>query len=122
MRVLRHLAGRHRTRGTNRALGLLLAFNAGAVNAGGFLAVNLYTSHMTGFLSLLADSLVLGNMALVLSAVGILWAFLSGAGKPRGGQRAVRYRAPGLLRRHQSAVQSSFPSRPPGSSERRFHT
>ena len=80
MRVLRHLAGRHRTRGTNRALGLLLAFNAGAVNAGGFLAVNLYTSHMTGFLSLLADSLVLGNMALVLSAVGILWAFLSGAG------------------------------------------
>ena len=79
MRVLRHLAGRHRTRGTNRALGLLLAFNAGAVNAGGFLAVNLYTSHMTGFLSLLADSLVLGNMALVLGAVGALLAFTSGA-------------------------------------------
>ena len=80
MRVLRHLAGRHRTRSTNRALGLMLAFNAGAINAGGFLAVHLYTSHMTGFLSLLADNLVLGNMALVLSAVGILWAFLSGAG------------------------------------------
>ncbi len=80
MRRLRHLTGRHRTPSTNRALGLLLAFNAGAVNAGGFLAVQLYTSHMTGFLSLLADNLVLGNMALVLSAVGILWAFLSGAG------------------------------------------
>ena len=80
MRVLRHLAGRHRTRSTNRALGLMLALNAGAINAGGFLAVHLYTSHMTGFLSLLADNLVLGNMALVLSAVGILWAFLSGAG------------------------------------------
>ena len=80
MRRLRHLTGRHRTPSTNRALGLLLAFNAGAVNAGGFLAVQLYTSHMTGFLSLLADNLVLGNMALVLSAIGILWAFLSGAG------------------------------------------
>ncbi len=80
MRRLRHLTGRHRTTSTNRALGLLLAFNAGAVNAGGFLVVQLYTSHMTGFLSLLADNLVLGNMALVLSAVGILWAFLSGAG------------------------------------------
>lgn len=80
MRRLRHLTGRHRTSSTNRALGLLLAFNAGAVNAGGFLVVQMYTSHMTGFLSLLADNLVLGNMALVLSAVGVLWAFLSGAG------------------------------------------
>ena len=80
MRVLRHLAGRHRTRATNRALGLLLAVNAGAINAGGFLVVHLYTSHMTGYLSLLADNLVLGNLALVLSAVGVLWAFLSGAG------------------------------------------
>ena len=80
MRVLRHLAGHHRTRSTNRALGLMLAFNAGAINAGGFLVVGMYTSHMTGFLSLLADNLVLGNMALALSAVGILWAFLSGAG------------------------------------------
>ena len=80
MRRLRHLTGRHRTPSTNRALGLLLAFNAGAVNAGGFLVVHMYTSHMTGFLSLLADNLVLGNMALVLSAIGILWAFLSGAG------------------------------------------
>ncbi|RYF25974.1 MAG: DUF1275 domain-containing protein, partial [Comamonadaceae bacterium] len=36
MRLLRHLTGLHRTRATNRMLGLLLAFNAGAVNAGGF--------------------------------------------------------------------------------------
>ena len=80
MRLLRHLTGRHRTFATNRTLGLLLAFNAGAINAGGFLVVQMYTSHMSGFLSLLADNLVLGNMALVLSAVGVLWAFLSGAG------------------------------------------
>jgi len=46
MRRLRHLMGHRRTVASNRALGLLLAFNAGAVNAGDFLAVHLYTSHM----------------------------------------------------------------------------
>ncbi|BEU94607.1 DUF1275 domain-containing protein [Acidovorax sp. DW039] len=80
MRRLRHLTGHHRTVASNRVLGLLLAFNAGAVNAGGFLVVHMYTSHMTGFLSSLADNLVLGNMKLVLGAVGALWAFMSGAG------------------------------------------
>lgn len=80
MRVLRHLTARHRTRATNRALGLMLAFNAGAMNAGGFMAVHMYTSHMTGFLATLADSLVLGEIGLVLAAVGALWAFMSGAG------------------------------------------
>jgi uncharacterized membrane protein YoaK (UPF0700 family) len=80
MRRLRHLTGHHRTVATNRVLGLLLAFNAGAVNAGGFLVVHMYTSHMTGFLSSLADNLVMGNMKLVLGAVGALWAFMSGAG------------------------------------------
>ncbi len=80
MRRLRHLTGHHRTGSSNRVLGLLLAFNAGAVNAGGFLVVNLYTSHMTGFISMLADNLVLGNMVLVLSAVGPCWR--SSAGRP----------------------------------------
>ena len=79
-RVLRHLTARHRTRATNRTLGLMLAFNAGAMNAGGFMAVRMYTSHMTGFLATLADSLVLGDIALVLAAIGALWAFMSGAG------------------------------------------
>ena len=49
MRRFRHLTGQHRTSDSNRRLGLLLAFNAGAINAGGFLVVKLYTSHMTGF-------------------------------------------------------------------------
>ena len=80
MRRLFHLTGHHRTVASNQVLGLLLAFNAGAVNAGGFLVVHLYTSHMTGFLSSLADNLVLGQMKLVLGAVGALWAFMSGAG------------------------------------------
>ena len=79
VRRFRHLTGQHRTSTTNRRLGLLLAFNAGAVNAGGFLVVRLYTSHMTGFVSMLADNLVLGNTVLVLGAIGALLAFISGA-------------------------------------------
>jgi uncharacterized membrane protein YoaK (UPF0700 family) len=79
MRRLRHLTGQHRTPYMNRLLGGLLAFNAGAINAGGFLLVSMYTSHMTGFASLLADNLVLGNMTLVLGAVGALLAFTSAA-------------------------------------------
>ena len=79
MRRLRHLTGPHRTNATNRALGYLMAFNAGAINAGGFMVLHLYTSHMTGFLSMLADHLVLGNTALVLAALGALMAFMSGA-------------------------------------------
>ncbi|RYF30789.1 MAG: DUF1275 domain-containing protein [Comamonadaceae bacterium] len=79
MRRLRFLTGRHRTPAINRLLGLLLAFIAGAVNAGGFLVVHMYTSHMTGFVSLLADSVVVGNMALALGATGALLAFVTGA-------------------------------------------
>ena len=79
MRRLRLLTGQHRTASINLLLGGLLAFNAGAVNAGGFLVVAMYTSHMTGFASLLADNLVLGNMKLVLGAAGTLAAFIAGA-------------------------------------------
>lgn len=79
MRRLRHLTNRHRAPSTNRALGLLLAFNAGAVNAGGFLVLRMYTSHMTGFASQLADGLVLSNAKLVLNALGAILAFMAGA-------------------------------------------
>jgi len=79
MRRLRHLTGRHRIPSTNRALGLLLAFNAGAVNAGGFLVLHMYTSHMTGFASQLADGLVLANATLALNAMGAILAFIAGA-------------------------------------------
>ena len=79
LRPFSHLTGQHRTAATNRLLGGLLAFNAGAINAGGFLLVSMYTSHMTGFASMLADNLVLGNMKLVLGALGALLAFTAGA-------------------------------------------
>lgn len=79
MRELLLLSGQHRTPRLNGVLGSLLAFNAGAVNAGGFLVVAMYTSHMSGFVAMLADNLVLGQTTLVLAAFGALLFFVSGA-------------------------------------------
>ena len=75
----RSLTGHARTPGANRHLGVALAFVAGAINAGGYLAVREYTSHMTGIVSSAADHLVLGQTDLVLAAVGALLSFLLGA-------------------------------------------
>lgn len=76
---LRGLTGRHRTRSANRRLGALLAFNAGAINAGGFLAVQRYTSHMTGVVSAVADDLVLGAWVAAGAGALALLAFIGGA-------------------------------------------
>ncbi len=75
----RRLTGRDRTAHANRQLGVALAFVAGAINAGGFLAVRQYTSHMTGIVSTMADSLVLGDLNLVLASLGALLSFMLGA-------------------------------------------
>lgn len=75
----RFLIGHRRTVAGNRQLGFVLAAVAGALNAGGFLAVQQYTSHVTGIVSALADNLVLGRMALVVDAVVAVLAFLCGA-------------------------------------------
>lgn len=75
----RRLTGRTRTRRANRQLGLFLAFVAGAVNAGGFLAIKQYTSHMTGIVSSVADNLVLGNVLLAVAGIFALAAFIAGA-------------------------------------------
>ena len=74
-----NLTARDRTQRTNRQLGYLLAFVAGAVNAGGFLAVQRYTSHMTGIVSSIADDLVLGQLGLAIAGAAFLGAFIAGA-------------------------------------------
>lgn len=76
---LRRLAGKERSDKTNRHLARFLTFVAGAANAGGFLAVQQYTSHMSGIVSSMADHLALGNVALVLSGLGALLSFVAGA-------------------------------------------
>lgn len=76
---VRGLTGRHRTADNNRWLGLALAFTAGAINAGGYLAVRQYTSHMTGIVSSMADNLALGDTEMVLNGIGGLLSFVAGA-------------------------------------------
>jgi uncharacterized membrane protein YoaK (UPF0700 family) len=76
---LRRLTGKERTLEANRQLGLSLAFVAGAANAGGYLAVNQYTSHMTGIVSSMADDLALGSILPVLAGLGALLSFIAGA-------------------------------------------
>ena len=73
------LSSRVDTKRTALGTAFALAFVAGGINAGGFLAVRQYTSHVTGMVSSLADNLALGEFALVVdAAVGVL-AFLLGA-------------------------------------------
>ena len=61
------------------ALATVLAGLAGAANAGGFFALGQYTSHMTGYLSQMADNLViLGWKAVFVSALAVS-AFVAGA-------------------------------------------
>jgi uncharacterized membrane protein YoaK (UPF0700 family) len=77
---LRSLTDRYRTPQADRRLARYLIFIAGATNAGGFIAVGRYTSHMTGTVSAMADDLVLGA-ATGIMAIGLIAvaAFLSGA-------------------------------------------
>jgi len=76
---VRRLTGRSRSAESNLHLGFVLAFVAGATNAGGFLAVQQYTSHMTGIVSAMADNLALSHLGLVLDGLGALLSFLFGA-------------------------------------------
>lgn len=79
IRYARELTGISRSARSNIHLGAALAFVGGATNAGGFLAVKMYTSHMTGIVSTIADAVVLRQRALILTCVGALLAFLAGA-------------------------------------------
>ena len=60
-------------------LGAVLCFVAGAINAGGFLAVGMYTSHMSGVASSMADNAVLGQWLSVWIGLWSLLAFVGGA-------------------------------------------
>lgn len=71
--------GDARTASMNRQLAWSMAFVAGAVNAGGFLAVGRYTSHMTGVVSSLADGTALGDFATALSFFLMMLCFMGGA-------------------------------------------
>jgi uncharacterized membrane protein YoaK (UPF0700 family) len=79
IQFFKRLIGPQRTEAANLQLGLVLAFIAGATNTGGFIAVQQYSSHMTGLVSEMADNLAAGAYDLALSGVGGLASFIGGA-------------------------------------------
>ncbi|MEA5154344.1 YoaK family protein [Raineyella sp.] len=76
---LLEVAGARRTPELNRHLALLLALVAGILNSVGFVAVSVYTSHMTGLTATVADAIVLWRPAVVLSGVIAIASFVAGA-------------------------------------------
>ncbi len=76
---IRNLTAQTRTKRSDMQLGIILAFVAGAINAGGFLAINYYTSHMTGVVSSIADAIALHQWNIALMAVAFLLSFTCGA-------------------------------------------
>jgi uncharacterized membrane protein YoaK (UPF0700 family) len=73
------LVGHHRSETGDLMLATLLAAIAGAANAGGFFALGKYTSHMTGYISLLADNLAILDFAVAGVSMLAIGAFISGA-------------------------------------------
>ncbi len=76
---LRRLTGARRTKRGNRHLARYLALIAGAVNAGGFLALGHYTSHMSGVVAAMSDDLATGRLRLFAIGVVSVVSFFSGA-------------------------------------------
>lgn len=79
LRHARLVAAHHRTRSSDRNLATILAGVAGCANAGGFIMLGGYTSHMTGYLSQVADNIVLQNLHLVVQSVYALAMFVCGS-------------------------------------------
>lgn len=76
---LLEVAGATRSDRANRHLANLLALIAGTLNSVGFVAVSVYTSHMTGLTASVADHLVLGSYAVVGIGLLAIGSFVVGA-------------------------------------------
>jgi uncharacterized membrane protein YoaK (UPF0700 family) len=76
---LRRLTGSDRSQMANRQLAHFLAFVAGAANAGGYVAVKQYTSHMSGIVSAMADATAVRDVGWLAAGMSALLAFLAGA-------------------------------------------
>ncbi|MCU1719157.1 YoaK family protein [Pseudomonas sp. 5P_3.1_Bac2] len=79
IRFARALTGHQRSAAANRQLGIALCFVAGAINAGGFVAVQQYTSHVTGIVSSMAEHLVQAQYHLLWVGGAAVLAFVLGA-------------------------------------------
>lgn len=79
IQYLTEMTATPRTEQADLHIGITLSFVAGALNAGGFLAIGQYTSHITGMVSTLADQIVLRNVELAGIAALSWMAFVGGA-------------------------------------------
>ncbi|WP_205910784.1 YoaK family protein [Paroceanicella profunda] len=75
----RVIVGHRRSQGSDMVLATFLSAIAGCANAGGFFVLGQYTSHMTGYLSAVADDFALADMALVAGALLAILSFVGGA-------------------------------------------
>lgn len=78
-RSARAIVAHRRSSVRDLALATILAAVAGAANAGGFFALGQYTSHMTGYLSQLADTLVIAQFWIAFASGLAISAFVAGA-------------------------------------------
>ncbi|WP_420846250.1 YoaK family protein [Microvirga brassicacearum] len=98
---MRRIVDADRTGESDAQLGMVLTFIAGAINAGGFLAVGQYTSHMSGIFSAMADNAALGAFGLVGLGLGAFLPFIAGA--------ACSAVLINWGRRHHSGIQYALP-------------
>ncbi len=82
-------------------LSLLLAGVAGTVNSTGFIALGMHTSHMSGNMAVLGESLASGDSRLALLTGQLLLSFLVGAVSASALMDASRHRSRG---RHAAAL------------------
>jgi uncharacterized membrane protein YoaK (UPF0700 family) len=90
-----------RNRRAYTLLSLLLAGVAGAVNSTGFVALGLHTSHMSGNMATLGESLASGDWRMATLGAQVLLSFLLGAVAASALLEASRHRARG---RHAPAL------------------
>lgn len=79
MTYLHQLISRERNQRANRHLGALLAFVAGAVNAGGFVMLGHFSSHITGAVSRIGMHATDGDLNMLQISLGLLFSFLLGS-------------------------------------------
>jgi uncharacterized membrane protein YoaK (UPF0700 family) len=79
IRSVKTITASERTGVADTVLGVALTFVAGAINAGGLLAVGQYTSHMSGIISAMADNTALGSLSLVGLGLAAFLPFVLGA-------------------------------------------
>jgi uncharacterized membrane protein YoaK (UPF0700 family) len=104
LRRVSHLAAHRRSSGSDTVLATILAAIAGCANAGGFIAFGQYASHMTGYLSQLADSPALQNLHLAGQSIMAISLFIAGAASCAFMVNWARQRRP----HHQYALPIAF--------------